>query len=276
LGWVLFLDLPYSQEVKGLMWKRSAKGKGYTAKMVAKQLFGSRRGIIPALDVDDLVKIERIVSQTYQVEGVVGYKLSGRLSLRRGLEATVNIIRKFTDLPLILDYQKAGTDIPSVETAFVKSVHDLIDGIIFFPQSGPQSQTALVHSAYECGLIPIAGGLMTHPGYTHKEGGYVSHRAITHMYLHSVKLGVTHFILPGNRPDLAAPYKRLLVKGLARAGLEPRFLVPGIGAQGGDISLAFRMCDPHPFYAIVGRAITRAADPAQAIRRFVQSMSEVR
>jgi len=230
-------------------------------------LFSLKYGVIPALDESNPKRIGEIVKQTHDVKGIVGYKVSGRLALRKGLEATVNAVREHTeDLPIILDYQKAGTDVPFIERLLIESNYDLINGVIFFPQSGTKSQKELIDAAKDKGIVPIAGGFMTHPEYIEEEDGYIPERNVDSMYLNSVKWGVNHFIVPGNKPDVIREYKELLSTKLSEIGLKPVFAGPGIGkdAQGGDIDLAIRAAKPYSFQGIVGRAIRKAEKPKEA------------
>ncbi len=237
------------------------------------EFFSLKHGIIPALDESDPKIIGKIVSEIHDVKGLSALKVSGRLALRKGLEATVNAVREHTEaLPIILDYQKAGTDVPFIERLLIESNYDLIDGIIFFPQSGTRSQKELIDAAKEKGIVPIAGGFMTHPEYIEEEGGYIPERNVDRMYLNSVKWGVNHFIVPGNKPDVIREYKELLSTKLSEIGLEPVFAGPGIGkdAQGGDIDLANKAANPYAFHGIVGRAIRKAENRREATERLCE------
>ena len=232
-------------------------------------------GIIPALDESNPKRIERIVSSTFDIEGIVAYKVSGRLALRKGLEATVEAVKQYTEKPIILDYQKAGTDVPMMEKLLVESNHDLIDAIILFPESGRASQRALIEAAQEHGVLPIAGGHMTHPEYIEEEGGYIPERNVAEMYLNSALLGVNHFIVPANKCDVIEKYKTLLAEVLSEQDMEPVFAGPGIGRQGGDVRAAADACEPYAFYGIVGSAIRKAEDMEQAATKLCEEILTV-
>lgn len=227
-------------------------------------MFNSKYGIVVALDESNLQKIGKIVEKTHDLKGVVGYKISGRFSIINGLKPVVSIIRKHTEKPIILDYQKAGTDVPFIEKLFVDRIFSLIDGLIFFPFSGIKTQEALIEECINKKIVPMAGGFMTHDSFVEEEGGYIPMKNIEKMYINSAKLGVKHFIVPGNKPKIMKKIKNMIVKFV-----EPTFLGPGIGKQGGNISSAIEAVYPHNFYAIVGRSITTARNPIQAVNKIL-------
>ena len=78
-------------------------------------------GIIPACDILTLREFERILEETSSIEGIVGYKIGSVLALRFSLPEICRIAKKHTDLPLIYDHQKAGTDIPAIAEKFAES-----------------------------------------------------------------------------------------------------------------------------------------------------------
>lgn len=218
-----------------------------------------KRSVIPACDVP-LEVYEEIVRETADIDGIGGYKVGFYLALQHGLPKIVEIARKYTDKPIIYDHQKAGTDIPDLGKKFVDVCEKAgIDAIILFPQSGPETEKAWIESALEKDLGVIVGGLMTHPKYVRSEGGYLADEAIMEMYLNAADLGITDFVVPGNRPDDI----RRIRETLEQKGISPTFYAPGFVAQGGRISEAAKVAGDS-WHAIVGRGIYKAKDKRQA------------
>ncbi|MDE1860380.1 MAG: orotidine 5'-phosphate decarboxylase [Candidatus Micrarchaeota archaeon] len=215
------------------------------------------RSVIPACDVADLEAFRNLIRQTHDVEGIGGYKIDSALALKYSLPEVVRIVREFTEKPIIYDHQKWGTDIPDSGLEVLHVVKEAgVDAIIIFPQSGPQTQEAYIKAANDFGLGVISGGEMTHKGYKRSEGGYIADEALAEMYLLSANLGVTNFVVPGNRVERIEYYMSVLkpkVKG------QISLWAPGFVAQGGKISDAAKVAG-ESFHAIVGRGIYAAAD----------------
>ncbi len=217
------------------------------------------RSIIPACDVP-LDLYERIVRDTADVDGVGAYKVGFELGLSHGLPRVVELTRKYNSKPIIYDHQKAGTDIPDTGKNYAKTMKNAgVDAVIFFPQSGPETEKAWIEAAFEQDLGVIIGGLMTHPRYVRSEGGYLADEAIMEMYLNAAELGVSDFVVPGNRPD---DIKRIR-ETLEQRGVSPTFYAPGFVAQGGSISDAAKVAG-NSWHAIVGRGIYKAEDIRKA------------
>jgi orotidine-5'-phosphate decarboxylase len=228
-------------------------------------LFHLKRGVIPACDVYDLKTFRKLIEATYGIEGIVGYKLGALLGLTYGLPQLVNIIHEYTDLPVIYDHQKAGTDIPRIGEKFASICADAgIAGVIIFPQAGPQTEAAFIDALYGKDLVPMVGGEMTHPQYLAHEGGFIRNEAPAEMYTLAAEKGVNHFIVPGTKPEVINQYHRLL-SGLVK---EPEYSMPGIGKQGGDITSAFDALEGASAYAIIGASIYEHDDITSAARRF--------
>ncbi|MBN1762262.1 MAG: orotidine 5-phosphate decarboxylase [Methanomicrobia archaeon] len=228
-------------------------------------LFHRKRGVVPACDVYDLKTFRRLIEATYDLEGIVGYKLGALLGLTYGLPQLVNVIREYTDLPVIYDHQKAGTDIPRLGVKFATICADAgITGVILFPQAGPQTEAAFIDALFDKNLVPMVGGEMTHSQYLTHDGGFIRDDAPVEIYTLAAEKGVNHFIVPGTKPAVINQYHRLL-SGLVN---EPEYSMPGIGKQGGDITSAFDALEGAPAYAIIGASIYEQADMAAAARRF--------
>ena len=74
-----------------------------------------------------------------------------------------------------------------------------------------------------------------------------------------VELGVSDFVVPGNRPEDIG----IIRKTLEQRGVSPTFYAPGFVAQGGSISDATKVAGNN-WHAIVGRRIYKAEDIKKA------------
>ena len=213
------------------------------------------RSVIVACDVRTLKELENLVKQTYDVEGIGGYKVGSVLVIRYGLPKVVKCIRKFTDMPIIYDHQKSMTDIPDLAEEFILVVKEAgIDALIGFPLSGPLTEERWIESCQKNNLEVIIGGEMTHPKFIRSEGGFVSDGALDEIYLIAAKMGVNNFVVPGTKKERVLHYRELLknVKDLT-------FYAPGFVTQGGLISEVAKVAGPR-WHAIVGRAIYGSRD----------------
>jgi len=229
------------------------------------RLFHLKHGVIPACDVYDIKTFRKLIEATYDIEGIVGYKIGAILGLTYDLPQLVSIVNEYTDLPAIYDHQKAGTDIPRMAEKFAAICAEAgIKGVIIFPQAGPQTEAAFIDALYDKNLVPMVGGEMTHQGYLAKEEGFIRDNAPLEMYTRAAEKGVNHFIVPGNKPVVIKQYHKLL-SGIVKA---PEYSMPGIGKQGGDTKSAFASLEGAPAYAIIGSGIYEHEDMADAARRF--------
>jgi orotidine-5'-phosphate decarboxylase len=224
------------------------------------------RSIIPACDVNDLESLGRLVEATSSVEGVGAYKIGFNLVIRFGMPATVETIRKFSDLPIIYDHQKGGTDIPEVGAKFVDACKSsCADAIILFPMTGPVSEKTWIDECKKQKMDVIIGGEMTHPGYKRSEGGYIADDACEEIYLNAAKEGVKDFVVPGNRIERISIYAELLKK------VKPVFYSPGLVAQGGKITDSAKAAGER-WHAIVGRGIYQAEDMNAAAKELTREL----
>ena len=226
------------------------------------------RSVIPACDVRSLEDLKKLVEQTHDVKGIGGYKIGLVLGLSFGLPKIVEVIREFTDLPIIYDHQKAGTDIPPLGQKFAKVCKDAgVNAVIIFPQSGPATEEEWIKACKEVSLEILIGGEMTHPKYKKSEGGFISDDVLDKIYLNAAKLNVTNFVVPGNRIERIKHYRSILepiVKDLT-------FFAPGFVAQGGEITEAAKAAGQF-WHAIVGRGIYRAEDMRKAAEELTSKL----
>ena len=227
--------------------------------------FHTTHGIVPALDLESLDEVCRVVQCTTDVEGVVAYKLGLTCTLRLGLTAAVEALRSITDLPIIYDHQKAGADVPDMAAKFTRTCKEAgVDGLILFPVAGPTAVRQFVGQALDHGLLPIVGGDLPLPDYNVRGGGFIANNGLVRIVEQSVSLGADHFVVPATDTRKLKRIVRLLNEHVQ----SPALFLPGIGALGGSISKAFAAAPECRLYGVIGRAIYNAADPAEAARTF--------
>ncbi|MCX6821676.1 MAG: orotidine 5'-phosphate decarboxylase [Candidatus Aenigmarchaeota archaeon] len=204
--------------------------------MIKIRLIKYDRSVIPACDVNTLQELKKLISETHNIKRIGGYKIGFTLALNHGLPSVVKTIRKFTDLPIIYDHQKAATDIPDWNQKFARVCKDAgVDAVTLFPLSGPATEETWIKACQNVGLGVIVGGEMTHPKFKRSEGGFIADDAL---------------------------------KSLLQKVKELTFFAPGFVTQDGEITEAAKAAGKS-WHAIVGRAIYEAKD----IRKAAEEMT---
>jgi len=247
------------EDIERMMNYLRAYGTKSIKKMLRKteqKIIETERSIIPACDVPTIEEFEKIVKETAKIKGIGGYKVGFQLSLKYGLGKIVETVRKYTNKPVIYDHQKAGTDIPDTGKNFAEVCKEAgVDAVIFFPQSGPETERAWIYHAIDKGLKVIVGGRMTHPAYAVSEGGFITDEGALEIYRIAAREGINNFVVPGNKPEIIKQIKEVI----EAEGVTPIFYAPGFVAQGGKIEDAAKVAG-NSWHAIVGRGIYQAAD----------------
>lgn len=224
-----------------------------------------KKSIIPSCDVDTLQKLGKLVKSTCSVKGVGAYKIGFGLVIPFGMESVVKTIREYTKLPIIYDHQKAGTDIPEMGAKFMKACKGA-DAVILFPQAGPETEAAWIKAAQQSKMKVIIGGEMTHQAFLEGAGGFIGDNAPKRMYEIAASMGVSDFVIPGNKPEKSLEYADLIKNKIKN----PVFYSPGLIAQGGTISALAKELES--WHAIVGRAIYGAKDMGKAAKELVKAL----
>ncbi len=143
------------------------------------EYFNINHGIIIEFNFSGIGKLEAVVEATNDLDFVVGYKVGAELAVTSGIKNIVGAVKKYTDLPVIYDHQKFGSDDPMFSGgSFLETLKDAgIDGLIIFPLGGVGSLEVSVRKCLELGILPIIGGDMVHEGYTEEENGYIDNAA---------------------------------------------------------------------------------------------------
>lgn len=235
-------------------------------------MFNKRYGLILSLDVSTIKEAEDIARLSLKFEDIAGYKIGFTLGLRHGLAKVVQALKNINPLPIIYDHQKAGSDIPQMGITFAETCKDGgVDAVIFFPQAGPKTLAAFVEGAFNTGLIPIIGGVMTHQAYLSSEGGFIADNSIDRIYQMGIDLGVKNFVLPGTKPDII----KNIAQGVLSRHKPLTLMMPGFGTQGGSIAEAVESSTGHNVFPIVGSAIYKAPKPEKAANVMVEELKRV-
>lgn len=220
-------------------------------------LIPRQKSIIVSADIETN-KLSDLVKKTRRVEGIGGYKIGFELVLAEGFQRVVESIRNYSDLPIIYDHQKAGNDVPQMGEKFAQVCKTGgVDAIILLPFTSPETQRAWTQACQDAGLTVLVGGHMTHPKFLHKEGGYIADDAPERIYALAAEMGVSDFVVPGNKVEHVSTYRNLLEKLLGPGNFT--LYSPGFITQGGEIS-EFAKVAGNRWHAIVGSAIYKASD----------------
>lgn len=245
--------------------------------------FSLNHGVIPACDVNSIGELLNIISETKDVKGIVGYKIGKILQTNYSLGNILTEVAGYTNIPIILDPQKEGNDVEFTEPAFITNYANAgVKAMIMFPFSSPRVQATCIKSCQENNILPIGGFTLTQRGFDETEEvemididpklegkfrGYISKDAEERALKLYAKMGVNHFIGPGNKVDELKRMKNILKSN----AIDPNFCMPGIKRQGGDVSSAFEaVADCAGAYAIIGSGIYKAENMGEAAEQFCE------
>jgi orotidine-5'-phosphate decarboxylase len=236
---------------------------------MSERLIHAQRSLIVAADVraDRFHDLVRDVSTVPEVGAIkIGFQVAfGGLKRAVYTVRDVNSIQD-ADIKIIYDHQKAGNDIPDTGTNFAREMADAgVDAAILFPFTGPKTQEAWTRALQEEEVGVIVGADMTHEGFRRREGGVMADGDMYEIFERAIERGVTDFVVPGNRPDSVRRYREFFDRELGEGNFD--LYAPGFISQGGDISAAGEKAG-RLWHAIIGRAITEAADPAAAASEY--------
>lgn len=220
------------------------------------KLIKRAKSVIPACDVTDLIKLEEIVTATYGVSGIGGYKVGFKLIIPEGLKKAVEAIMRYTNSPIIYDHQKGGTDIPGLGLDFAKVVKSSgADAAILYPFAGAATEREWIKACQKVGLVVLVGGHMTQKEFLEDEGGFIANTGPERIYTIAAENGVSDFVVPGNKVELVLKYRQLLERLLGKGNFT--LYVTGFFSQGGDIEEIAKVAGEN-WHAIVGNAIYKA------------------
>ena len=254
-----------------------------TIKIDKMGFFSLNHGIIPALDVNTLEDATKIIIEVDDVKGIVGYKVGKILQTNYILKDVFDATSRATTKPIIFDPQKEGNDVEFTEPNFISNYTKAgMNAMIMFPFASPRVQATCIKSCRENKVLPIGGFRLTQKGWGEDEEvemadidprlggvfrGYIAKDAEKRALEVYALMEVNHYIGPGNKIDELTNMKNMLKD----YGVNPNFLMPGIGRQGGDISSAFKAVDDCAgAYGIAGSAIYKAKNRGEAAERLCE------
>ena len=214
----------------------------------------------------EISKLEEIVEATNDLEFVVGYKVGAELAISSRIKDIVATIKKYTNLPVIYDHQKFGSDDPKFSGgSFLETLKDAgVDGLVIFPHGGVGSLEAATKKCLGLDILPIIGGDMVHDGYTEEEGGYIDGAAPQKMYIDGANFGAKHFVIPCTRLDRM----RIYCHRLGNMVNNPILFITGVGVETcDDLVKACEIVKQYHSYAIIGREISDEKDYRKAAEK---------
>jgi orotidine-5'-phosphate decarboxylase len=229
---------------------------------MSEQIITADRSIVIGADLPG-ENFPDLVDQTGEVEGVSAYKLGFQVGYSRlSLPAAVDYVHKNTDKKVIFDHQKAATDIDKTGANYAQTMAEAgVDAAILFPLTGPQVEERWVKELQDRNIGVIVGSEMTHPQFLHSEGGRIADDQLLAIFEQAIELGVTDFVVPGNKPEKVEHYRSYFDQALGIGKFA--LYAPGFISQGGDISATGEVAGPR-FHAIVASAIVGAEDRREA------------
>jgi orotidine-5'-phosphate decarboxylase len=217
------------------------------------KLITQRRSVIPACDVASLEKLKQIVEATTGLSGIGGYKVGLELVIPFGLKRVVETIREQSQLPVIYDHQKGGTDIPELGLKFARAVKSSgVEAVILFPFGGAATEIEWIKACQGEGLVVLVGGHMTQPKFLDIEGGFISSDGPKRIYELAAQNNTTDFVVPGNKTDFVLQYRQVIKEVLGEGNFV--LYAPGFITQGGNISETGQVAG-EDWHAIVGSAV---------------------
>lgn len=238
------------------------------------RIIPSDKSVIVAADVSNLKRLADLAEGMKGVNGIGGFKLGFTLAMEDLTLAASAVRNKLgEDFPIIYDHQKAGNDIPDMGEPFAKALKEARVGTaILFPLAGPATQEAWTKACFNEGLQVITGGIMTHPQFLVSEGGYIADEAVERIYRLACKLGVRHFVVPGNKIGWVTKIRAWLVEELGEGNFV--LYAPGFITQKGDISEC-GLAAGNKWHAIVGSAIYKQSTIAEQRQAAIAVTSQI-
>lgn len=224
-----------------------------------------KKSLVVACDVPDGPSLIKLVRATEKNSLVTHYKI-GITMLLMGLERAVGVINEAAgdrrdEIKIVYDHQKGGNDIPEMGGKFAKMLKKAgVDAAIIFPFAGPETQTEWTKACQgEC-LSVWTGGVMTHPKFLESEGGYISDEAPEKIFRLACTLGVTEFVVPGNKLAWVQKLRNILLQRLGEGNFYLN--APGFVTQKGVISDCGKVAG-EKWRAIVGSGIYGLNSPEE-------------
>ena len=214
--------------------------------------------IIPALDIG-MEEALALVKKLEPVEDLLaGYKVGSLLVYVNGINILKEIKGK-TDVPIIYDGQKLGTDIPEIVIDQVNLLSSTgVDQLIVCPMGGGgETLRVFTKTCKEKKIEPVCVVKMTHPG----ADDFLVSQSHVNIFSAAKHFEIRKFVFPATHPEVFGD--------LYFDGSETK-LATGFKTQGGKTEL-LRKLGVTEF--IVGRAIYNAGDPVQAVKNLSKEIN---
>ena len=239
-----------------------------------KRLIPAQKSLIPACDFTNGFYLEKLIVGTAGIPEIGAYKIGCITGLSLGLADSVAIIRAHSAIPIIYDHQKAATDNPELGKNFAQMLRAAkIDSAILFPFSGRDTEDAWIKALQDADIHPIVGAEMTHNGFFAQNDGYIVDDAPDRIFERALALHVRDFVVPGNRPERVATYRRYFERMLGSNEIFTLY-APGFITQGGSISETDKVAGSN-WHPIVGRALYGQFYPADIHAKALELIAEL-
>jgi orotidine-5'-phosphate decarboxylase len=231
--------------------------------------------VMPALDMASLEKAKILATRLANVSKMIaGFKIGSLLVMENGLPEVCRELG--TTIPLILDMQKHGTDVPSVVEEQIEIVAR--HGIKFcigaplgagscLPESREGTLETFVSACQKNKIHPVILLEMTQPGANR----FLANGACEDLARLVCDLEVSYVVAPANKPDRIKMYRSIFLS----KGAQIQIISPGVGPQktGNAVDDAASAVSAGADYLVVGRAIYAADDPRDAVLKISNAIT---
>jgi len=232
-------------------------------------------GIVPAIDMrlgKAVVYVDKLGGLTDEITGL---KVGSDVVDDYGFMMMTSLFADIeSDLPVILDLQKRGTDVPfmikrQVETASKRSFNAYIGSPL---GSGSNSDLdekkigsleAFVKYCNDNDIAPIIVLEMTQPGATR----FIRTGAPEELTRISLDLGVKYFVAPATKPERIKVYRNII-------GDQGEIISPGSGKQktGDVVKDAVNAVNEGADHLVIGRGIYESDNHVDTIKRIFEAI----
>lgn len=240
---------------------------------MSERIIAAERSVMVAADVEP-ERFEPLIRSVGRVAGLSSWKIGFEVGLGLGLPAAVYTVKNANpEAVVVYDHQKGGNDIPKTGMNFARAMtRARVDAAILFPFTGWTVEDRWVKELQDAHVGVIVGAEMTHDGFLYSEGGRIADDRLEDMFEQAIELGVTNFVVPGNKPSSIGKYRKLFRDELGDGNYD--LYSPGFVDQGGNISEAAAMAGRR-WHAILGSAIYEAESPRQATAGYARQVTGV-
>ena len=225
-------------------------------------------------DVQVVRRLAEVIDQTHEFAAAFKPNLAFFLSRENGVQLLRETVQRIPhDIPVILD-GKFG-DIANTADHYARFAYDVIgaDAVTVNPYMGDDAVRPFVR---EDKLVFVLAKTSNKSQYSMQNmaltrGGSLAHGVAQVACKLEAEIGGVGLVVGATHPDALAQVRAICP--------EQWFLVPGVGAQGGDLAATLRAGlrpDGSGLLINTSRAIWQAEDAGAAARELVAQMSQLR